>query len=392
LLAILFLGPEPRIALAARGDESGAISVLKKQGLERQDNSASRWILSREAEVLKRYRQAKELGELLAEAHAVYQQLVMGAQNPQGMIDYLQWQMSLRDARIAEIDQQVGAVAFAQSGIAASYHNFLVNEHNALVGEQRRLSDMINGMAGQRGAFRQQAVQFQDELAHQRELYLRGIEDLQDAVSEVKERYAELGKNREVAKAIADLSASSKGRQKVEPSEKFQKVVRWLERVRGKVQSETFTLRRGGGVDHLAVVLNGKGPVSMVFDTGAGPTSLPAKMAADLGLRFTGKTVPCRVADGSEIEAKVAIIRSVRVGQLEIKNVECAVMPPGQREAPPLLGQSFLRNFDYKYTQQTGRLVLTKVEPDEPVGGSGPRSRGGSNRRKGFNAPNPGGR
>jgi predicted aspartyl protease len=109
-------------------------------------------------------------------------------------------------------------------------------------------------------------------------------------------------------------------------------------------------------------------------------------LAADLGLTYTGKTAQCQVADGSEVQAKVAIIRSIKVGKLEAKNVECAVLPPGKAEAPPLLGQSFLRNFDYKYTQKTGRLVLTKVEPDEHVRSSGLNSSRGSNHRKGPNS------
>ena len=43
------------------------------------------------------------------------------------------------------------------------------------------------------------------------------------------------------------------------------------------------------------------------------------------------------------------------------------VMPKEKGDVAPLLGQSFLQRFDFKYTQGSGRLVLTKVEPDEPA-------------------------
>ena len=80
--------------------------------------------------------------------------------------------------------------------------------------------------------------------------------------------------------------------------------------------------------------------------------------------------------------AKLLFIPSVKVGRLTVRNVECAVIPAGKGESPPLLGQSFLQHFDYKYTQRTGRLVLTKVESDEPIRASGPKLRRGLNQRK----------
>ena len=43
------------------------------------------------------------------------------------------------------------------------------------------------------------------------------------------------------------------------------------------------------------------------------------------------------------------------------------VMPKEKGDVAPLLGQSVLQRFDFKYTQGSGRLVLTKVEPDEPA-------------------------
>jgi hypothetical protein len=57
----------------------------------------------------------------------------------------------------------------------------------------------------------------------------------------------------------------------------------------------------------------------------------------------------------------------------------CVVMPSDKGNVAPLLGQSFLQRFDFKYTQGSGRLVLTKVEPDEPAAtpgkSNGPRKK-----------------
>jgi hypothetical protein len=56
---------------------------------------------------------------------------------------------------------------------------------------------------------------------------------------------------------------------------------------------------------------------------------------------------------------------------LTVKDVICVVMPKDKRDVAPLLGQSFLQRFDFKYTQGSGRLVLNKVEPDKPAMPSG---------------------
>jgi clan AA aspartic protease (TIGR02281 family) len=263
-----------------------------------------------------------------------------------------------------------------------NFHNILVQERNALEAEQSRLQTMINNVSRQGNTNQNQKEQFNREVALTRESFMKAVEELHDAVGDIPAKYDEMGKNTEVKKALADLTASTRGNQKLGPSKDLVTAIKWVERIRGKVQTETFELRREGGVDHLDVMLNGKGPVRMVFDTGAGPTTIPARLAPELGLKPTGRTVPCKVADGSQINAKEMVIPSVKVGRLIVRNVSCVVMPADKGDSPPLLGQTFLQHFDYKYTQKTGRLVLTKVESDEPIRASGPKSRRGLNQRK----------
>jgi clan AA aspartic protease (TIGR02281 family) len=382
-LALFSACLDPSAASAARGDDVGPVRVLKNYAIERQHGSTSAWNLAGESAVLHKFRTAKSLAERLSEAHQQpQQQFDVGDQNPRAMIDYYQGQIAMRDARIAEIDGQLKQFGGAGGNLIVNYHNILVQERNALGGEQSRLQTMINNVSRQGNMNQNQKEQFDREVALMREALVRAVEELHDAVSDIQAKYDEMGKNADVKKALADLTASTHGNQKLGPSKDLAIAIRWLEQMRGKVQSETFTLQREGGVDHLDVVLNGKGPVRMVFDTGAGPMAIPASLAASLGLKPTGKTVSCRTADGSEVMAKLLFIPSVKVGRLTVRNVECAVIPAGKGESPPLLGQTFLQHFDYKYTQRTGRLVLTKVESDEPIRASGPKSRRGLNQRK----------
>jgi clan AA aspartic protease (TIGR02281 family) len=255
----------------------------------------------------------------------------------------------------------------------------LVDERNAIIGEQRWLSNLINNLSDQRGQFRDMKQQFNAEVTRIREAYTQAVTDSREAVDKITAQYAQLSANDDVAKALKDLSESSKIQHKLGPSKDLTKVIQWLTKLEGSVQSETVELHREHGVDHVDVMLNGKGPFQMVFDTGAGPTTLPAAVAAQLNLKPTGRTVPLVVADGTKVLAKEMIIRSVTVGRLTVKDVTCVVMPKDKGDVSPLLGQSFLQRFDFKYTHGSGRLVLTKVEPDEPAGapgkGSGTRKR-----------------
>jgi hypothetical protein len=56
----------------------------------------------------------------------------------------------------------------------------------------------------------------------------------------------------------------------------------------------------------------------------------------------------------------------MRVGKFTVNNVACAVMPADKADIPLLLGQSFHRHFTYKFTPESGRLVLSKIETIEP--------------------------
>ncbi len=340
--------------------------VLKGQGLKR---SGSTWILPGEAAILRHVREARALSTQLRAAQEQQQALEMGDQNPQTLINAYRQQIDWLDQRIAVYDQEIEKLGPpAGNQAAAVYYNILVTERNALVREQRRLGDLINNLATQRGQFQEVKRQFNAEVARLRESYIQAVNDLKKSVDEITARYAELAGKAEVSRALKDLSAPPKIPQKLGPSKELAAAIKWLSRLEGSVQSETVALHREGDVDHVDVMLNGKGPFRMVFDTGAGPTTLPAGIAAQLGLKPTGRTVSLVVADGSKVAAREMLVRMVRIGRLTIKDVTCVVLPKEKGDVAPLLGQSILQRFDFKYTQGTGRLALTKVDPDGPAG------------------------
>jgi clan AA aspartic protease (TIGR02281 family) len=354
------------VATESHAQDGQPVDVLKAQRLKRA--AGSNWVLADEAMILKNAREASSLSMQLRTAQEQQQALEGGNQNPQVLIENYRQQLDWLDQRIGAYDQELANLGPAGGNQAANvYHNLLVTERNAIVVEQRRLSSVINNLAGQRGQFQELKQQFNGEVARLRESYMQAISGLRQSVDEITAKYTELNGKEEVVKALKDLSASSKTKQKLGPSKELAAVIKWLAKSEGSVQSEAIELHREGGVDHVDVMLNGKGPFKMVFDTGAGPTTLPADLASRLGLKATGRTISCVVADGTTVKAKEMIIPRVSVGKLSVKDVTCVIMPKDKGDVDPLLGQSFLQRFDFKYTQGSGRLVLTKVEPDEPV-------------------------
>jgi clan AA aspartic protease (TIGR02281 family) len=354
--------------------------VLKGQGLKR--SSGSIWILAGEAVVLKDARGARDLSMQLRGAQDQQQALELGNQNPQVVIDNFREQIDWLDQRIVGYDQELANLGPPVGNQAANvYHNMLVQERNALVLEQRRLSSLIRNLADQRGQFQELKLQFNGEVARLRESYLEAVSALRKSVDEITAKYAELNGKEEVAKALNELSRSSRTKQKLGPSKDLATAIKWAARLEGSVQNETVVLHRDNGVDHVDVMLNGKGPVRMVFDTGAGPTTLSAELASQFGLKPTGRTITLVVADGTKVAAKEMMIRTVSLGRLTVRDVTCVVMPKEKGKVASLLGQSILGRFDFKYTQGSGRLVLTKVEPDESA--TTPRKNTGSKKKRG---------
>jgi clan AA aspartic protease (TIGR02281 family) len=241
------------------------------------------------------------------------------------------------------------------------------------VEENNRLVAMINMLSGQINMIRQQSGDGNSRqvagarIASHREEFMQAVIDLRQLADKTVAEYEELVKDDAVKNALAALNQKAKTKVTIGPSRAFLAGVQRLERAEAMVLTEDVELRKEGGVQWLDVTFNGRVTRPMVFDTGASSVVLPADLAAEIGLK-PGKNDPSvrtRVADGSEVEARRMVIPSVRVGKFTVKDVECLVMPAEKANVPPLLGQTFHRNFIYKVNSEAGKLVLSKVEtPD----------------------------
>ncbi len=349
-----------------RADDPAAAEVLKSRGLKASGRTT--WLLPGETPIPRKVKQLGDLSRQLRAAQMQQQEMNTGPQNPQVLMASYREQVKLLEQRIDAYDEALANFGPTLGNPAlVVQRNSIVDERNVVVLEHRRLVALINRTAEDKQQFQEMKQQFTTELARVRESYTQGIEDVRKSVDELKAKYDELNADEAVKKALADLSGSSKTKHKLGPSKALEDAITLLKRFEGSVKSETIELHRENGVNKIDVTLNGKETVRMVFDTGAGPTLLPAALAERLALRPTGRTIACTTADGTQVMAKEMVIRSVVVGRLTVKDVTCTVMPKDKANVEPLFGQSILQHFDFRYTQGSGRLVLTKVEAEEPA-------------------------
>ncbi len=113
-------------------------------------------------------------------------------------------------------------------------------------------------------------------------------------------------------------------------------------------QRSELPLKVKGGTFVVPVEINGAITLDFIVDSGAADVVMPADVVSTL-LR-SGSIKPSDfigsqtyiLADGSESPSNVFIIRSLKVGNVLIKDVRCSI---ASATATPLLGQSFLGNF-----------------------------------------------
>jgi aspartyl protease family protein len=327
------------VALASDAPEA----VLKTKGLQR---SGSTYVIKEEMDVQKKVKDAGKLYKQLS--YAVMQQhaFTQGSANRKAVIHELTQERIFLSQQL----RQVGSVA----------------ENNRVVAALSEVTDRLN-LLREEDANPEVRERIQSQVPQQREAYVQAVLDLRQAVDAANAKYANLAADSDVKSALNELNKKSKTKFALGPSRSYLANVKLLEKTEASVLSETVELRKDSGVFWVDVTFNGKVTKPMIFDTGASLTTLPASMAAQIGLRPSpsDQTIHCQIADGSVVEAKQMTVESMRVGKFTVKDIKCAVMPANKQDVPPLLGGSFHRLFTYKFSPESGKLVLTTVETPE---------------------------
>ena len=345
-----------------RAEDQSAEDVLKSHGLKRVGTT---YVLGpAEADVQRKVNELRLLSRQLNFALQQQEALEQGTQDREAMIQEMLQQHLVLNEQIAALDREIdGGGNFYAAG-----RNQLINQRNQIVLANNGLIARIKLLQSQ-GSDSKVRQQIQSEVPRRREAYTQAVLDLRKLVDATSHAYTELSSKGEVTKALEAIGRTAPAPPKLGPSRAFQDNVKLLERVEKSVITDSVELRRtGGGVYEVDVTFNGKVTRPMIFDTGAGLTMIPAKLAAEIGLKPTPSDpeVHCTTADGTVVIARQKTIPSMRVGRFVVNDVVCAVMPAEKGNVEPLLGQTFHRHFTYKMTPGSGHLVISTVDTLEP--------------------------
>jgi aspartyl protease family protein len=127
--------------------------------------------------------------------------------------------------------------------------------------------------------------------------------------------------------------------------------------------SQEVQLVENGGVFEIPVLINGVITLNFLVDSGASTVSIPSDVVSTLirantinvDTDFTGNKT-YKLADGSTVPSQTFRIRSLKIGDKVLENVEGSVAPAN---GDLLLGQSFLSHFkSWSIDNQRKVLVL----------------------------------
>ena len=236
--------------------------------------------------------------------------------------------------------------------------------NNRIAGELNAIKGQMDLLQAQVGVRREQMDEDYIAAAEARDVYLESVRQMRALADEISAVYEQMAADPAVQGAVERLNRAQERVYTLALSSTFQSGVRRLEQLEASVQSGSIQLRRGSGVMFATVVLNGTYTQEMMVDSGASFISLPAHLAEKIGVKVTDtdRTITLQLADGRLIPGKLVVLESVRVGEFEVRDVECAVLGPEVPKADALLGMSFLGRFEFRVDPQAATLTLERVE------------------------------
>lgn len=263
----------------------------------------------------------------------------------------LEAQVSAARQRLILLNAQLASV----SDIATN--NRLVGSISALEGQVQLASQAIEELKEREDAARA-------ALNAAQEAYVEQILEMRRLVDSLDAAYSDAEEDVDIQAKVKALEQERGKALTFGPSNSWRSNSRKLAELEESVTRERINLRGDGGTHYVSVVVNGEHTVEMVVDSGASLVSLPFKVAAEMGLQPNSgdPRVLLTIADGSVITAHLKKARTIRVGTFELKDVQCAVLGPEATNAEPLLGMSFLGEFQFELDSAAGTLGLTRID------------------------------
>ena len=318
-----------------------AASLLAELGLQRE---AMTWVLPAESELNRALRDVRSLDRKVKSARK----------------DSARMAKNLKDLdhQIETLTRRRRAIGDQLPGLARD-----PRRHNQAVATLNQIGVRLAELYEYKVASDEPA-KVDQALAAAAQAYIQHLLDTRRVVDGAIQQYAQLAVDPQIGVALAELTGADERTHTLGPTRRFLKNLQRLERLESVIRTDRITMRRHGGTWWVPVVFNREVTRELLFDSGASTVSLPARMAAQIGLTPSATDTMTRVslADGSVVEAAVMTIPFLRVGTFEAADVRCIVLPPEYPNAPALLGGSFLNRFGYTIDTGDGTLTLHRIE------------------------------
>ena len=123
-------------------------------------------------------------------------------------------------------------------------------------------------------------------------------------------------------------------------------------------------LEKEGNSYFVNVRINRKHKARLLVDTGATNVQISMALTKKMGVDVSGKgTVRCTLADGSTVAAVPIVLDEVRIGRVDVDQVDALVLVHDYgTSGDGLLGMSFLNNFRFELDTDRNRLILRHTE------------------------------
>ncbi len=237
-----------------------------------------------------------------------------------------------------------------------------VKSNNRIVALINASRSRATGLIERRGLLKEELAQRRAKLNEAETNYSEKVFAIRQDFSAIRDQVAESLSDEQVGIALRVLNVNFGSPPSLTAGKILAALDKRIAKIEREVFHETIKLEPQRGALYVEVVV-GRKSVKMAVDSGASLVTLPARTAAELGIKvpIDAREMKLVLADGRTIPARGVTLPRIRVGGFEAVNVEAAVLDSVAIQAEPLLGMSYLGNFKFEIDKTKKSLKLLKV-------------------------------
>ncbi len=272
------------------------------------------------------------------------------------------------EADVEQIKQRISELRMRHTMLNAQLANVTdVVSNNRIVGELNAIAGTIEALGEKQKQAADHAKSCRSRCNEVREQFVQTLTDMCRKRDDAFRKWELLATTKSVMDA-ADMASLEVGHELVvKPSSTLLLADKQLRKYEEAITSESLLLEKQGGQLWINVAINNQPVEKMIVDANASILSMPQDFADRLGIEAKkgDPSVTVNLADGRKIPGKLVKLASVRVGNFTAENVECVILGDEAMQARPLLGLSFLNEFQFRLDVEKSELKLVRIEADD---------------------------